>query len=149
MVVGEPHLARVVLAPFGRHEDGSVDRLVAIQCHGRCVLQHRDGLHLLRTDEREVTLHAVDEEQRGAARQALQAADVERRFDSRVVAGILQGDESQPLSQQRIGYVLGRAFVECRGRDRRDCHGRLSAGKRAVGAHVDRFRLIAHDHLRQ
>ena len=86
---------------------------------------------------KDVALDAVDENQRGACREALQAADVERGVCRRVCPGVLQRHEAEALSDDGVTDVARAAAVGGLRGDHRDGGGGLLARERSVGSHVN------------
>ena len=90
MVVGDTDILGVILTTLGGDQDGTVGTLIAIEGNGGSILEDTDVIDLVGTDETDITLHTVDENQRGAGAQALEAADVERGILLEVGARSLQ-----------------------------------------------------------
>ena len=82
-VIGDVHLA--LGSRFGRHEDHAERTAGTVDGGRRGVLEHRHAGDVLRVDRLEVTLNAVDQHQRTAARaDRPRTADVDRRGTRRL-----------------------------------------------------------------
>ena len=78
VVVSDTDVLAVVLTTLRGDENGTVGTLITIEGHGCSILQDTDMVDLVGTDEAQIALHTVDENQRCAGAQTLQATYVER-----------------------------------------------------------------------
>ena len=126
---------------LGGDEDGTVGALVTIECRGGGILEDADALHVLGNDVVNAALDTVDEDERCAGGQRLQATHVEGGVGGIVEAGTLQGYESVALAEDVVADVVGPTVVDILIGD--DAHGgsRLLTGERPVGTHIDGLRL--------
>ena len=102
---GEVHLRTPRLAHLGRHDDHAVGALGAEHRRGRSVLQNRDRLDLVRVQIREITLHAVHEDQRRRTVPARNAADQQRGIVLARLAARLDARHARQLARQGIGDI--------------------------------------------
>ena len=92
---------------------------------------------LIRADDADVAFHTVDQDQRRAGAQTLQATHIERGILLKIGSRSLQRHQTVTLTKNRVADVLGRAFVDIpAGNDRDSCRG-LRTGEVLVGAYLD------------
>ena len=103
-------------------------------------------IHLIRTNDTDVTLHTVDEHQRRTCTQALESTHIKCRILLKVSTTSLQGNKTIALTQNRVSDILGRAFVHVPACNDRDSRRRLGTGEVLVGTHLNQ--LISESHAR-
>ena len=130
VIIRELDDTRVLLTALGGQENGTVDSLVTVEGKGGRILEDGDTLDFLGGNIFDIALDTVHQNQRGVvAVERLQTADVERRVHVGDVAGTLQGDQAEALSDDAVADILGLAVADLLRRDDGDGSRALLLGE--------------------
>ena len=144
MVVGETDMTLVEVTMLGGNEDGAIGSLVSVDGGCGCILEDGHRLNVIGNHIVNAAFDAIDEDERGAATEALESAHVERGVGGVVEAGSLERDEAIALANQVIADIAGAATIDILVRN--DTYGSCGVltAESTRGTHIDALILVGN-----